>query len=174
MLARNYPSVADRNKGKFRSFLIGSLEHFLAREWTKAHAQKRGGGHSIFSLHELDAEDRYLLEPSHDMTAKKLFDQRWAMTVLDQAMAQLRDECLANNKGDLLSKVECLLSGEKGEASYGQVAAALNMSEGAIKMAVLRLRRRYGELIRAEIAHTVTTPEDAEEELQFLFRTLRD
>ena len=89
-------------------------------------------------------------------------------------MAALRDECLSNNKGDLLSKVECLLSGEKGEASYAQVAAELNMSEGAIKMGVLRLRRRYGELIRAEIAHTVTTPEEAEEELRFLFSVLRD
>jgi len=174
LLERNYLSVADRNKGKFRSFLLGSLEHFLAREWTKAHAQKRGGGRSHLSLDEFDAENRYLLEPSHDLTAKKMFDQRWAMTVLDQAIAQLRDECVSNNKAELLSKVECLLAGEKGEAPYAQVAAELNMGEGAIKMAVLRLRRRYGELIRAEIARTVTTPEEAEEELQFLFSVLRD
>src|SRR4029453_12063150 len=99
---------------------------------------------------------------------RKMFDQRWAMTVLDQAMAQLRDECMSNNKGDLLSKLEGLLSGEKGEASYTHVAADLNMSEGAIKMAVLRLRRRYGELIRAEIAQTVTSPKDADDELRFL------
>jgi DNA-directed RNA polymerase specialized sigma24 family protein len=174
LLARNYLSVADRNRGKFRSFLLGSLEHFLAREWTKAHAQKRGGGHTHFSLDELDAENRYLIEPSHELTAKKMFDQRWAMTVLDQAMAQLRDECVSNNKGDLLSKLEGLLSGEKGEASYAQLAADLHMGEGAIKMAVLRLRRRYGELIRAEIAQTVTSPKDADEELQFLFSVLRD
>jgi len=174
LLARNYLSVADRNKGKFRSFLLASLEHFLAREWTKAHAQKRGGGRPSFSLDELDAENRYLLEPPHDLTPKKMFDQRWAMTVLDQAMARLRDECMSNHKADLLSKLEGLLSGEKGEASYAQVAAYLNMSEGAIKMAVLRLRRRYGELIRAEIAQTVTSPKDAEEELQFLFSALRD
>jgi RNA polymerase sigma-70 factor (ECF subfamily) len=174
LLTRNYLSVADRNRGKFRSFLLGSLEHFLAREWTRAHAQKRGGGHSHFSLDELDGENRYLLEPAHDLTPKKMFDWRWAVTVLDQAMARLRDECGFNNKGDLLSKVECLLSGEKGEASYAQVAAELNMSEGAIKMAVLRLRRRYGELIRAEIAQTVTTSEEADEELSFLFSVLRD
>ena len=174
LLAKNYLSVADRNKGKFRSFLLGALEHFLAREWTKAHAQKRGGGRSNLSLDERDVENRYLLEPSHDLTAKKMFDQRWAMAVLDQAMGRLREECVSNNKGDLLGKVEGLLSGEKGEASYAEVAAELNMTEGAIKMAVLRLRRRYGELIRAEIAQTVTTPEDAQEELQFLFLTLRD
>jgi DNA-directed RNA polymerase specialized sigma24 family protein len=173
LLARNYLSVADRNKGKFRSFLLGSLEHFLAREWTRAHAQKRGGGHSHFSLDEVNAENRYLLEPAHDLTAKKMYDQRWAMAVLDQAMVRLRDECLSNDKGDLLNKVECLLSGEKSEASYVQIAAELNMGEGAIKMAVLRLRRRYGELIRAEIAETVSTREEAEDELAYLFAVLR-
>src|SRR6185436_9263480 len=98
--------------------------------------------------------------------------QRWAMTVLDQTMAQLRAECVSNNKGDLLSKLECFLSGEKGDGSYAQIAAELNMGEGAIKMAVLRLRRRYGELIREEIAQTVSTPEEVGEELQFLFSVL--
>jgi len=174
LLARNYLSVADRNKGKFRSFLLGSLEHFLAHEWTKAHAQKRGGGQSIFSLDEQGAENRYLLEPAHALTAEKIFARRWATTLLDQAMAQLRDECMSNNKGELFSKVECLLSGERSETSYAQLAAELNMGEGAIKMAVHRLRRRYGELIRAEIAQTVTTPEEADEELEFLFSVLCD
>src|SRR5262245_12278875 len=93
LLARNYLSVADRNKGKFRSFLLGSLEHFLAREWTKAHAQKRGRAQSAFSLDEKDAEDRYLIEPAHDLTPEKIFDRRWATTLLDQAMRQLQDEC---------------------------------------------------------------------------------
>src|SRR6266498_5100944 len=79
LLARNYLSVADRNKGKFRSFLLGALEHFLAREWTKAHAQKRGGGRSSLSLDERDVENRYLLEPAHDLTARKMFEWRWAM-----------------------------------------------------------------------------------------------
>jgi DNA-directed RNA polymerase specialized sigma24 family protein len=174
LLARNYLTVADRNKGKFRSFLLGSLEHFLAREWTKAHAQKRGGGRSNFSLNQRDAENRYLLEPAHALTAEKIFDRRWATTLLDQAMARLRDECISNDKGDLFRKVECLLSGEKSETSYAQLAAELNMSEGAIKMAVHRLRRRYGELIRAEIAQTVSTPEEADEELEFLFSVLCD
>jgi DNA-directed RNA polymerase specialized sigma24 family protein len=174
LLARNYLNVADRNKGKFRSFLLGSLEHFLAREWTRAHAQKRGGGHSIFSFHEMDAENRYLLEPVHELTAEKIFDRRWATTVLEQAMAQLRDESMSEQKGDLFNKVECLLSGEKGEASYAEVAAELSMSEGAFKVAVHRLRRRFGDLIRAQIAQTVATPQGADEELQYLFSVLRD
>jgi RNA polymerase sigma-70 factor (ECF subfamily) len=152
---------------------LGSLEHFLAREWTKAHAQKRGGSHSHFSLDELDAENRYLLEPSHDLTAKKMFDWRWAMTVLEQAMARLRAECALSNKRELLDKLECFLSGEKAESSYAEIASELNMGIGAVKMTVLRLRRRYGELIRGEIEQTVSTPEEAEEELRFLFDVLR-
>ena len=174
LLARNYLSVADRNKGKFRSFLLGSLEHFLAREWTKAHAQKRGGGQAVLSLDETDAENRYLLEPAHELTAEKIFDRRWATTLLDQAMSRLREECVANHKGDLFGKVESFLSGEKGEASYADVAAALKMSEGAIKVAVHRLRQRYGELVRAEIAQTVASPKEVDEELQYLFSVLRD
>jgi DNA-directed RNA polymerase specialized sigma24 family protein len=174
LLARNYLSVADRNRGKFRSFLLGSLEHFLAREWTKAHAQKRGGGQAPLSLDETAAENRYLLEPAHELTAEKIFARRWATTLLDQAMARLREECVANRKGELFAKVENFLSGEKGEASYADIAAALGMSEGAIKVAVHRLRQRYGELVRAEIAETVATPEEADEELNYLFAVLRD
>jgi RNA polymerase sigma-70 factor (ECF subfamily) len=174
LLARNYLNVADRNRGKFRSFLLGSLEHFLARQWTKAHAQKRGGGRVALSLDDATAENRYLLEPAHELTAEKIFDRRFATTLLDQAMARLRDECASNNKGDLFAKVEGHLSGEKGESSYAEIAAALNMSEGAVKVAVHRLRQRYGELIRAEIAQTVTTPGEADEELQYLFTVLRD
>ena len=174
LLTRNYLSVADRNKGKFRSFLLGSLEHFLAREWTKAHAQKRGGGQRLCSLDEMGAENRYLLEPAHELTAEKIFDRRWATTVLDQAMAQLREECVATHKGDLFEKVERFLSGEKGEVSYANVADALKMSEGAIKVAVHRLRQRYGELVRAEIAQTVETPEKADEALRYLLTVLRD
>jgi RNA polymerase sigma-70 factor (ECF subfamily) len=174
LLARNYLSVADRNKGKFRSFLLGSLEHFLAREWTKRRAQKRGGGQAVLSLDETDAENRYLLEPAHELTAEKIFDRRWATTLLDQAMSRLRKECVASHKGDLFGKVESFLSGEKGEASYADIAAALQMSEGAIKVGVHRLRQRYGELVRIEIAQTVSTPEEADEELHYLFSVLRD
>jgi len=174
LLSKDYLSVADRNRGKFRSFLLGSLEHFLAREWSKAHRQKRGGGHSHFSLDERDAENRYLIEPGHTLTPDKVFDRRWATTLLDQALGKLRDGCIADGKGDLFSKVQYLLPGEKGNSSYAGIAADLNTSEAAIKMAVHRLRRRYGELVRAEIAQTVATPQEAEDELHYLFAVLRD
>jgi DNA-directed RNA polymerase specialized sigma24 family protein len=174
LLARNYLSVADRNRGKFRSFLLGSLEHFLAREWTKAHAQKRGGGRPPISLDEAATENRYLHEPAHELTAEKIFERRWATALLDQAMSRLREECLASQKGDLFEKTQNYLSGERGEASYAGLAASLAMSEGAIKVAVHRLRQRYGELVRAEIAQTVTNPEEADEELRYLFAVLRE
>ena len=173
LLARNYLSVADRNRGKFRSFLLGSLEHFLAREWKKAHAQKRGGGQPLFSLDEMDAENRYLQEPAHELTAEKIFERRWATAILDQAMARLREECLASQKSDLFEKTQNHLSGEKGETSYTEAAASLNMTEGALKVAVHRLRQRYGELVRAEIAETVVSPKEIDEELQYLFAILR-
>jgi len=174
LLSKDYLNIADRNRGKFRSFLLGSLEHFLAREWNKARAQKRGGGRSHFSLDEKDAENRYLIEPAHALTPDKVFDRRWATTLLDQAMAQLRDECISDGKGDLFRKVQYLLPGERGAASYAQIAADLNTSEDAIKMAVHRLRGRYGELVRAEIAQTVATPQEAQEELRHLLAVLRD
>lgn len=173
LLARNFLSVADRNRGKFRSFLLGSLEHFLAREWTKARAQKRGAGRGTISLDEMDAENRYLLEPADELTAEKIFDRRWATTLLDRAMSWLREECESKGKSDLFTKVEGVLSGEKGEASYAAIAVALQMSEGALKVAVHRLRQRYGELVRAEIAQTVAAPEEAAEELHYLFAVLR-
>jgi RNA polymerase sigma-70 factor (ECF subfamily) len=174
LLARNYLSVADRNKGKFRSFLLGSLEHFLAREWTKAHAQKRGGGQPLFSLDEVDAENRYRLEPAHELTAEKIFDRRWATTLLEQAMARLRADYEADNKGKVFARLEVFLTGNAPETSYVEIAASLNMSEGALKVAVHRLRQRYGELVRAEIAQTVATPEGIDEELRYLFSLLRE
>jgi RNA polymerase sigma-70 factor (ECF subfamily) len=108
------------------------------------------------------------------LTPDKIFDRRWATTLLDQAMARLRQECVATGKDDLFARVESSLSGQKGEASYAEIAAVLKMSEGAIKVSVHRLRRRYGELVRDEIAQTVATPENADEELNYLFSVLRD
>ena len=173
LLAGNILGGLNRQKGKFRSFLLGALEHFLAREWRYAHAQKRGGGNTLFSLDAVDAEERYLLEPAHDLSPEKIFDWRWANTLLEKAMARLRQESQAQGKAPLFEKAECLLSGGNTAESYAETAASLGMSETAFKMAVHRLRRRYGELVRAEIAQTVSTPEAAEQELQYLFSVLR-
>ena len=174
LLARNYVTAADRQKGKFRSFLLGTFEHFLAKEWRRAHAEKRGGGRTDFSLDELDAENRYLLEPAHELTPAKIFDRRWATTLLDQAMARLAEECQAGQKGDLFAAVEPLLSGDSAGGSYAELARSLNTTEGALKVAVHRLRHRYGELVRAEIAQTVASPAEVEQELRELLAALRD
>lgn len=174
LLGRNYLSVADRQRGKFRSFLLGSLEHFLAREWTKARAQKRGGGQAIFSLDEAEAEDRYRREPSHELTPEKIYNRRWAIALLDRAMSRLRDEYATAEKSELFARFESHLSGEPVGTSYAEIAQALGMSEGAIKVVAYRLRRRFGELVRTEIADTVADPNDADEELQYLFRMLKN
>ena len=174
LLARNYLSVANRNKGKFRSFLLGSLEHFLAREWSKAHAFKRGRGQVAFSFDGMEAEERYLLEPATELTAEKIYDRRWATTLLEGAMTRLGEECRTNQKGDLFEKLKSLLSGERGEATYSEIAAALNLTESAIKVAVYRLRQRYGEMARDEISQTVTAPEEIDEELRYLVALLRE
>ena len=174
LLARNYLGGVERRKGKFRSFLLGAFEHFLAKEWRRAHAQKRGGGQVPFSLDEVDAENRYLLEPAHDLSPEKIFDRRWATTVLGDAMAELRKEYWARNQKELFAKLEGLLSGDGAPASYAEIAESLGMNEGALKVAVHRLRKRYGELIRSQIAQTVATPEEIDEELRYLFAVLRE
>jgi RNA polymerase sigma-70 factor (ECF subfamily) len=173
LLARNYVSGADRRKGKFRSYLLGTLEHFLAKEWRRVHAEKRGGGRAVFSLDAVDAENRYLLEPADELTAERIFDQRWAETLLKQALLRLREEFRAEGKALLFEKVEPLLSGEGPEESYAEIRGSLSMAESAFKMAVHRMRRRYGELVRTEIAQTVSTSEAIEEELRYLFAVLR-
>jgi RNA polymerase sigma-70 factor (ECF subfamily) len=174
LLARNYVSAADRQKGKFRSYLLGTFEHFLAREWRRAHAEKRGGGQAVFSLDEMDAESRYLLEPAHELTPAKMFDRRWATTLLEQAMKRLEEELRAGGKGALFDKVKELLSGNAGESSYAEIALSLGMTEGALKVAVHRLRHRYGELLRLEVAQTVASADDVDAELRDLLAVLRE
>lgn len=174
LLARNYVTGADRRKGKFRSYLLGACEHFLAKEWRRAHAEKRGGGRADFSLDAMDAENRYLVEPAYELTPAKIFDRRWATTLLEQAMMRLGEECRAEQKSELFEKVKPLLSGDSAEVSYAEMARSLNMSEGAFKVAVHRLRQRYGEVVRAEIAQTVADSNDVEQELQELLVALRE
>jgi RNA polymerase sigma-70 factor (ECF subfamily) len=174
LLAKNFVAGADRRKGRFRSYLLGAFEHFLAKEWRRAHTEKRGGGQAAFSLDEMGAESRYLLEPRHDLTPARIFDRRWATTLLEQAMNRLGEECRADQKGELFDKVKELLAGNSAGAAYADLARSLNMSEGAFKVVVHRLRNRFGELARAEIAQTVASREDVDQELQYLLAVLRE
>ena len=162
---------ADRSKGKFRSFLLASLKHFLTNEWDKTHAQKRGGRQSTLSLDALDAEARYAAEPVEQMTPERLFDRRWALAVLEQVLTRLRNEYTARGQGAIFTALEQVLAGGP-KTSYAQIAGQLTMTEGAIKVAAHRLRRRYREILRDEIAQTVSEPALVDEEIRQLLASL--
>ena len=172
LLAKKYLHDVDQKKGKFRSFLLGALNHFLADEWDRGHRQKRGGGQTIVSLDEQKPEDRYRLEPTDELDPEKIFERRWALTLLEQVLARLETEYAATGKATQFQALQSFLLGEKTSVTYSDVATALGTSEGAVKVAVHRLRRRYGELFRAEVANTVTTPEEIKDEIRNLRRVL--
>jgi RNA polymerase sigma factor (sigma-70 family) len=174
LIAKERLRLADREKGKFRTFLLAMLDYFLAREWSRAHRQKRGGQFIFISLDQQTPEERYRLEPADSDTPEKKFLRHWALTVLEQAMNALERECQGNGKGALFEEAKGLLSREHDGATYAEIGRRLNMAEGATRMAVLRLRRRYGELLRNEIAQTVGTPEEVEEEMRFLLITVSE
>jgi RNA polymerase sigma-70 factor (ECF subfamily) len=172
LLAKNYLAEVAREKGKFRSFLLAALKHFLANEWDRAQAAKRGGGQVLISLDDTDAESRYRLEPADPMSADKIFERRWAMTLLEQVLNRLRHEHLRAGKAELYEQLKVCLSGARDSAPYAELAARLKLTEGAVKVAVHRLRQRYRELLRDEIAQTVSGPAEVEEELRHLFSVL--
>jgi len=170
---------ADPKYGKFRSFLLACLKNFLADEKDRDHAQKRGGDKKVLSLDFDAAASRYDREPSHHISPEKLFERSWALTVLTRAMDQLKAESTAplgvlrtSNKQQLFDCLKIYLMAENDAVSYKDVAAGLNMTEGAVKVAVHRLRRRYRELVREEIAQTVATEAQIDEEIQDLFAAL--
>jgi len=171
-LAKHWLGSVDRRKGKFRSFLLGSLEHFLAKEWTRAHRIKRGGGQTIIEWDGCDPEERYKLEPADDWTAERIYERRWALTVLEQAMATLEGEYAAAGKQPLFEELKPFVAGDDDDVSYPALAARLQMSEGAVRVAAHRLRQRYGESVRGELGKIVQRPEDIEAELRHLLAAL--
>ncbi|MCI0747388.1 MAG: sigma-70 family RNA polymerase sigma factor [Verrucomicrobia subdivision 3 bacterium] len=171
-LQRDSLRAVTPERGRFRWFLLASLKHFLANEWERARAQKRGGGQSAVSLDALEPEDRYAFEPVDSLSADKAYDRFWAMSLLEQARAKLREEFRAAGRGERFEKLEQFLPGQAGADSYAELAVRFGLSEGAIKSDVSRLRRRYGELLRAEVAHTLGTHTDLEDELHHLLDAL--
>jgi len=168
LLAKNYLSHADRDRGKFRNFLLTSLKRFLVNEWEKARAQRRGGGQPVLSWDAAASETRYCAEPADNSTPEKAFEKRWALTLLEQVLARLRDDFSASGKAEQFERLKILLWGEKGAPAYAEIAAKLGLSEGALKVAVHRLRQRYRELLREEVAHTVASPAEVDEEIRHL------
>jgi RNA polymerase sigma factor (sigma-70 family) len=172
LLEKNDLADVDRRKGKFRAFLLAALKHFLANQRRNSRAQKRGGGELVLSLNTTTAESRYRLEPSHDMTPERLFERQWALTVLDRVLAGLQTEMTAQGRQLLFDALKHVLTADQNSISYAAVAAELNMTEGAVKTAVHRLRRRYRELLREEIAQTVAGPEEIDDEIRYLLSCL--
>jgi RNA polymerase sigma factor (sigma-70 family) len=173
LLEKDYLRQADRQRGRFRSFLLTAFKHFLSKEHERAHAQKRGGGRTTVPLDFQSGERRYQCEPNHAATPEALYERQWALTLLEQTLAQLRQEQTLSAKERLFECLKGTLTGEDAGRPYSDIAAELGISAEAIKVAVYRLRRRYAELLRAAIAQTVTSAEEIEDELRSLFAALR-
>ena len=171
LLERNAVAGVAPEKGRFRSFLLASMNHFLADEWDKARARKRGGG-KVISLDLQSAETRLGEIPVENFTPEKAFEHRWAITLLEQVYQRLGEEYRAERKVALFNALRTTLAGASDAAPYAELARQLRMTEGAVKVAVHRLRQRYRALLRDTIADTVSTPEEVEDELLYLFRTL--
>ncbi len=168
VLEKRVLRAVEPGRGKFRSFLLASLKNFLANEWDKQHAAKRGGKCTFVSLDEEPAENRYQREPFHDATPEKLFEQSWALTVIDTALRHLRDEYAAASKSEMFDALQDRLIGAEDSQSYAELTAKLGVPEGTLRMTVLRMRRHFGYLLRAEIAHTVGNANEIEDELRHL------
>ena len=161
---------ADPERGRFRSFLLASLQHYVSNERARARADKRGGSTVLLALH--DAEGHYRREPPDDRTPEKLLDRRWALTVLDRVAATLRDEFRRRGKEGVFDGLKEHLAGDAEDSSYREIGVRLGLSEGAARVAVYRLRRRFGELLRKEVGETLASPEDVEDEIRCLMRAL--
>jgi RNA polymerase sigma factor (sigma-70 family) len=172
LLRTNSFAGLSREKGKFRAFLLAALNHCLSDERDRARAEKRGGGQPIVSIDETEAEQRYLQVPSQNLAPERAFDRRWALTVLEEALARLRQEHQASAKVDLFAHLSVFLSNEGSKADYDALATKLGMSANAVAVAVHRLRQRYRECIRLELAQTVASLEDLDEEMKYLFSVL--
>jgi RNA polymerase sigma-70 factor (ECF subfamily) len=173
LLEKDYLQAADPRRGKFRSFLLAAFKHFLAKEHKRAAAQKRGGDRRLLPLDFQDGERRYHHEPADPITPETLYERRWALTLLEQALARLRQEFAGAGKGHLFEALKGTLSGDGTTEPYARIGQDLGLSEQAVKTAVHRLRRRYQELLRAEVAQTVASPEEVEDELRDLFAAVR-
>jgi RNA polymerase sigma-70 factor (ECF subfamily) len=162
----------DPRLGRFRSFLLASVKHFLSNERDRARARKRSPGQPLLELDGQSAENRFSIEPADDLTPEDLFERRWAMTVLERTLERLAAEWSEGERARRFARLRGYLTDEDPGGSYAGAAADLGMSEDAVKVAVHRLRRRYGELLRDEIAQTVGTPDDVDDEIRYLLGIL--
>jgi RNA polymerase sigma factor (sigma-70 family) len=172
LLERQFFQDANPNKGRFRSYLLASLNHYQSDATERAARLKRRAGQPLISLDAMAAEGRYALEPADPSTPEQLFDRRWALTLLDTVLQHLEAEAVESGRETLFRQIKGLLLGDRGGMPYAELAPKLGMSEGALTVSIHRLRRRYRELVREEIAHTVSSPVEVDEEMRHLFQVL--
>ena len=170
LLDKHTLQQVDPSRGKFRTFLLASLKNFLANEWDKGQAWKRGGREKVVSLDEETAESRYRREPDHDMSPERIFERRWALEVLERVLERLRGE-FSDLKGNLFEQLKETLTGDA-SSRYSEIANRLGMTEGAVKVAAHRFRQRYRELARIEVAQTLGPDENVDDELRYLLNAL--
>jgi RNA polymerase sigma factor (sigma-70 family) len=168
LLQRDIFQTAEPNRGRFRSFLLGTLKHFVSDQRAKAEAQKRGGGRQLISWDQANAEGRFQQEPADVSSADRLFERRWAMTILDRALDRLGEESALAGRGAMFEALKTFVTGEQGPVSYEGMAAKLGLSLSALKSAIFRLRRRYHQLVRDEVSQTVANPGEVEKELRYM------
>ena len=168
LLEKNYFAKADRDRGKFRTFLLGSLKNFLVNEWKRAGRLKRGGDLTFLSFDANAAEERYAGEQIDETNPVNDFERQWAVTLIEQVFTTLRREYASADKAQLFEALKIFVWGDKASVSYAEIGHQLNLTEGTVKVAVHRLRHRFRELLRAEVAHTVARPEDIDGELRHL------
>jgi RNA polymerase sigma-70 factor (ECF subfamily) len=171
LLAKRVHAAARPERGTFRSFPLMTLKRFLANQARRAHAEKRGGGQPAFSIDQALAESRYGLQPAHRLTADVVFERHWAATLLDQVLARLEAEYAVAGRGRLFAALRDCLTRESGALAYAEIGVQAGMTEAAVKVAAHRFRARYRELLRLEVAKTVSRPEEVEEEIRHLFAT---
>jgi DNA-directed RNA polymerase specialized sigma24 family protein len=172
LIEKNYLQAADRQRGRFRSFLLTAVKHFLANEWDRGNALKRGGEQIRISLDSLDLERWYSPAAVNEVTPEALFERRWALSLLDHVMAKLRASYAAAGKSEQFELLSAFLNRNSDDPRYEQAASSSGVSAGALRMSVMRMRRKYRALLRAEIAETVALPEDIDDEIRFLLSVL--
>ncbi|PWU16292.1 MAG: RNA polymerase subunit sigma-24 [Verrucomicrobia bacterium] len=172
LLDRKSVANADPNKGRFRSFILGAMTHYLANESVKLRAQKRGAGKEVLSLDAAAAEERFDLEPATGRSPDETFDKEWATALLNKVLNALEEDFRRQNKSELFAALKQTLAGSRADQPYAMLAKQLEMNEGAVKTAVHRLRKRYRQLLEAEIANTVASPAEIKEELAYLLKIM--
>jgi RNA polymerase sigma-70 factor (ECF subfamily) len=172
LLEKQYLELADPARGRFRTFLLTSMKRFLINDWKRSSRQKRGGGQQPFSLEGQTSDEDYTFEPSESATPERIYEKRWATTLLERVLTNLQSDYESAGTGALFHELKVYVWGEKSSLSYADIASHLGLSEGAVKVAAHRMRQRFRQLLRAEIANTVADPNEVDAELQYLFEVI--